>query len=141
MSDPVASRLAERRKSRPVRPQQTVFTIFHNANALKVSWRGPSDDNGEIVIAWKDTIRIDAFKRDMFAVDLICLTIALRDDKALEVNEEMNGWQSLVEKLPEYLPGCQTLEVWFPTVAFPAFKTNRSVIYSRAEQSCKASKL
>ena len=133
MRDQVAKQLAERRTSRPGRPQRTVFTIFHNANALKLSWRGPSHDDGEIVIAWCDTISIEVFKRDLFAIDLICLTFVLGNDKTLEVNEEMDGWKSLVEKLPEYLPGCQSLEQWFPAVAFPAFKTNRTVIYSRAE--------
>ena len=133
MDDRVAAQLAERRRSHPVRRQRTVFTIFHNVNALKLSWRGSSHDNGDIVIAWRDTIRTEVFKRDLFAVDLICLTIVLRDDTALEVNEEMDGWKSLVENLPEYLPGCQTMEEWFPAVAFPAFKTNRTVIYSRAE--------
>ena len=133
MRDRIADELAERQKSRPVRPQRTVFTIFHNANALKLSWRGPSHDNGDFVIAWKDTIRIEVFKRDLFAMDLICLDIVLRDDRTLEVNEEMDGWKSLVDKLPEYLPGCQTLEDWFPPVVFPAFKTNRTIIYLRAE--------
>jgi len=66
-------------------------------------------------------------------MDLICLDIVLRDDRTLEVNEEMDGWKSLVDKLPEYLPGCQTLEDWFPPVVFPAFKTNRTIIYLRAE--------
>ena len=112
------------------RRQRTVFTIVHNANALKLSWRGPSFDNGEIVVAWRDTIRVEAFKRDLWSVDLICLAIVSSNIKALEVNEEIEGWDSLVEKLPEYLPGCRTFEEWFHVVAFPAFKTNRTVIYS-----------
>lgn len=133
MRDQVAKQLADRLTSRPVRPQRTVFTIFHYANALKLSWRGPAHDNGEIVIAWRDTVRIEVFKRDLFTIDLICLSFVLRNDRALEVNEEMEGWKSLVEKLPEYFTGCQSLEQWFPAVAFPAFRTNRTVIYSRAE--------
>jgi hypothetical protein len=133
MRDSIASQMAERLRSHPVRPQRTVFKIYHNANALRLSWHGPSHDKGDIVIAWRDTIRVEVFKQDWFTVDLICLTIVLRDDRTMELNEEMDGWKSLVEKLPEYLPGCQTLEEWFPTVAFPAFKTNRNVIYSRAE--------
>ena len=133
MRDRVSDQLAERQKSHPVGPQRRVFTIFLNVNAVTLSWRGPSHDNGDIVISWRETIRIEVFKRDLFSVDLICLTFFLRDDRALEINEEMNGWKSLVEKLPEYLPGCQTLEEWFPTVAFPPFKTNRTIIYSRAE--------
>lgn len=133
MRDRVADQLADRLKSRAVRSQRTVFTLFHTVNALTLSWRGPSHDNGDIVVAWRDTIRLEVFKRDLLFVDLICLTIVRRNDKALEINEEMDGWKSLTDKLPEYLPGCQTLEEWYPVVAFPAFRTNRTVIYSRVE--------
>ena len=124
-------RIAERLKSQRVRRPRTVFTIYHNQNALTLSWRGPSHDNGDFVVAWRDTVRIEVFKRDLWAVDLICLTIVLNDNKTLEVNEEMDGWESLVDKLPEHLPGCRKFEDWFETVAFPAFKTNLTVIYSR----------
>ena len=132
-TQPVARQMAERRKSQLVRPPDPLFSIFHNANAVKLSWRSSSHDNGEVVIAWKDTIRIEVFKQDLFAVDLICLTIDSTHDKQLELNEDMDGWESLVEKLPDYLPGCETLAEWFPAVAFPPYKTNRKIIYSRAE--------
>jgi len=127
-----SDRVAERVNAFRARRQRTVFTIFHNVNALKLSWRGPSHDNGEIVVAWKDTLRIEVFKRDMWAADLICLSFITKENKAVEVNEEMDGWDSLVDKLPEYFPGCRTFEDWFQTVAFPAFKTNLTVIYTAA---------
>lgn len=124
-------RLAERlSSSRSVR-RRPVYTIFHNANALKLSWVGSVNDRGEIVIAWRDTVSIEAFKRDLYSVDLICLTFHLRNKKAIEINEEMDGWESLVTTLPEYLPGCQTFEEWYTEVAFPAFKPNLTVIYRR----------
>jgi hypothetical protein len=124
-------RLAERRSwPRTVR-RRTVYTIFHNANALKLSWVGSVKDRGAMLIAWRDTVSIEAFKRDLYTVDLICLTFQLRNKKAVEINEEMDGWESLVATLPEYLPGCQTFEEWFTEVAFPAFKPNVTVIYRR----------
>lgn len=83
------------------------------------------------MIAWKDTVRVEAFKRDLYAVDLICLLVLLKDNKAIEINEEMEGFESLAGKLPEYLPGCQEFEEWFQVVAFPAFKENNTVIYQR----------
>lgn len=49
----------------------------------------------------------------------------------MEINEEMSGWKSLVDKLPTYLPGCLTFEEWFEGVAFPAVKHNLKVIYQR----------
>lgn len=96
---------------------------------MTLSWLGVENDRGEIVIAWRDVVRVEAFKRDLYAVDLICLTVLLRNSKAVEINEEMEGWETLVDKLPEYLPGCQKFEKWFQVVAFPAFKPNNTTIY------------
>ena len=124
-------RVAEKQKSYRQGRRRTVYKIFHNANAMKVSWLGVENDRGEIVIAWKETVRVEAFKRDLYAVDLICLLVLLKDNKAIEINEEMEGFESLAGKLPEYLPGCQEFEEWFQVVAFPAFKENNTVIYQR----------
>jgi hypothetical protein len=124
-------RVAEKQKSYRQGRRRTVYKIFHTANAMKVSWLGVENDRGEIVIAWKDTVRVEAFKRDLYAVDLICLLVLLKDNKAIEINEEMEGFESLAGKLPEYLPGCQEFEEWFQVVAFPAFKENNTVIYQR----------
>ena len=126
-------RASERQKSYRAGRRKTLYTIFHNANAMKLSWRSIEDESGEIVVAWRDTVLVKAFKRDLYAVDLICLVFLSKDDKAVELNEEMDGWESLVEKLPEYLPGCQKFEEWFSLVAFPAFKTNITPIYQRIE--------
>jgi len=124
-------RVAEKQKSYRQGRRRTVYKIFHTANAMKVSWLGVENDRGEIVIAWKDTVRVEAFKRDLYAVDLICLLVLLKDNKAVEINEEMEGFESLAGKLPEYLQGCQKFEEWFQVVAFPAFKENNTVIYER----------
>jgi hypothetical protein len=125
-------RCAERLQARCSRPA-TTFSISHNANAATISWRKSLADCGDFVVAWRDIIRIEAFKRDLLTVDLICLNIVVKHGTQVEINEEMEGWESLVEKLPEYLPGCQTFGQWFLTVAFPAFKPNFTVIYKRNE--------
>ena len=128
---PYLDRLAERPRSYRAERRDTVYTIFHNANAMKLSFRSGKNDRGEMVVAWRDTVGVKAFKRDQYAMDLICLTVLLKNNKALEINEEMCGWESLVEKLPEYLPGCQKFEEWFSAVAYPAFKPNITAIYQR----------
>ena len=124
-------RVVERQKSYRRGRRRTVYKIFHNANAMKVSWLGLENDRGEIVIAWQDVVRLKVFKRDLYVVDLICLSVLLRDNRSVEINEEMEGFESVVDKLPEYLPGCQKFEDWFQVVAFPAFKANDTVIYQR----------
>ncbi len=52
------------------------------------------------------------FKRDIFALDMICLVAELPGPQAVELNEHMEGWQAFVE-------------------AFPAFETNFTLIFSR----------
>ena len=84
-----------------------------------------------MVLAWEDTTCITAFKRDLYTVDLICLEVRLKENKTVELNEDMDGWESLVGHLPIYLPGCKNAEQWFETVAFPAFKPRLTVIYRR----------
>jgi hypothetical protein len=98
---------------------------------MKLSWLRMKNERGEIVVAWQDTVGVKAFKRDLYAVDLICLAILLKDNKVVKINEEMGGWESLIKKLPEYLPGCQKFEEWFSAVAYPAFKRNITAIYQR----------
>ena len=69
-------RISERQKSdRPGR-RGTVYTIFHNTNAMKISWLTLDNERGELVLAWQDTRKIEAFKRDLYAIDLICLAVA-----------------------------------------------------------------
>lgn len=125
-------RLIERLKFYRAHGRETVFTIVLYPNAMKLSWRSSANEIGEIVVPWQDIIQIQAFKRDLYAVDLICLANQLIGNKTVEINEEMDGWESLVNELPEYLSGCKEFEGWFLDVAFPAFKPNVTSIYERA---------
>lgn len=124
-------RVCERQTSYRAGRRESVYTIFHNANAMKLSWRSIKHGTYELVISWQDTVGVKAFKRDLYSVDLICLSILSKDSKAVELNEEMAGWESLVEKLPAYLPGCRPFAGWFSAVAYPAFRPNVTNIYSK----------
>lgn len=83
-----------------------------------------------IFMRWADVTKAVAFKRDQYVVDRICIIFEL-SDSALEVNEDMQGWQQLVDQLPAYLPGTLVFTEWFHDVAFPAFKTNAKTIFER----------
>jgi hypothetical protein len=79
-------------------------------------------------IAWNQVMRIAAFKRDMFSVDLICLAFET-NSSALEVDEEMEGWEKLLESLPNYFEKILLREEWWNEVAHPAFAINLTQIY------------
>jgi hypothetical protein len=96
-----------------------------------------------IVMRWADICRATAFKRDLFAVDCICLFLARADGTGVEVDEEMARWKSFVEALPQHLPGCRSWPGWFSMVAFPAFAANETQIYDRTGlemRSCRVTK-
>lgn len=125
-------RVSERRKSYRAGRRSTVHTIEHDAEEMKLSWLTIENKRGELVVRWKDVVKLEAFKRDLFAVDLICLAICLNDNTVVEINEEMDGWEPLMLKLPEYLSRCKEYDGWFDVVAQPPFKENLTVIYRRA---------
>jgi len=98
---------------------------------MNVSWLTIENERGSRSLTWDEVISIKAFKRDLYAVDRICLIIGLKDGSGVEIDEEMSGWDSLVQKLSEYLPGCRSFGEWFEVVAFPAFQLNMTSIFER----------
>ena len=81
-------------------------------------------------VRWNDVNRIQAFKRDLFSVDLICFQFHLDGTEQLvEVDEQMDGFAVFEKILPEKFKGfdCD----WFPKVAHPAFATNLTEIWIR----------
>jgi hypothetical protein len=80
---------------------------------------------------WVEVERLILFKCDLLTTDSICLRVDLADDCWIALDEEMEGWNALVEALPRHLRGCQRLDQWFSQVAFPAFATNETEIYRR----------
>lgn len=127
------NRINQRRLSYREGRRSTVFEIAHDEHHLRVSWLTIENEKGNRSLTWAEMISIKAFKRDLYAVDRICLGIELRDGSGIELDEEMAGWDSLVQKLPEYLPGCKSFGEWFEVVAFPAFQLNMTPIFERLQ--------
>jgi hypothetical protein len=115
-------------KSMPPR-KQSDYGIFIDATGFSVSRTGGTAPL--LSVAWSDVLRLTAFKRDLLIVDCICMAIATRDGRTIEVNEEMVGWDAFTEALPRYLPGSGQWVDWFWQVAFPAFATNETQIFAR----------
>lgn len=76
-------------------------------------------------------------------MDRICLALVAIDGSSVEVNEKMDGWQQLIESLPQHLPGCKPWHDWFIQVAFPAFAENKPVVFERnvASEVSKSGKI
>ena len=81
-------------------------------------------------VEWSQVNRINAFKRDLFSVDLICLEFHQEGVEApVEIDEEMDGYAVLKKILPDKFEGFD--RDWWPKVAHPAFATNFSKLWAR----------
>lgn len=79
---------------------------------------------------WEALERVTAFKRDLFAYDLICLELVTAN-AVIEFDEEDPRWKELVRTMPDHLAGCCKWGQWFTSVAFPAFETNKQTLFER----------
>jgi len=122
------ARGGKRSQPEPSKPIDHHFGItFDPTEVVMAPLKKASEE--AVSIPWNKISRILVFKRDLFTVDCICLLIATEDGPAYELNEEMKGWRSFIEALPEHIPGCKPWTDWFQSVAFPAFATNETEIY------------
>lgn len=113
-------------------PRQT-FLLAARQSRITLNPSGYSIEKyGEVVakIFWSDVKEIFAFKRDLFAYDLICLGFRTNDDDTFwEVDEQCIGYRELLKELTAQFPGIRT--DWFEQVAHPAFATNRTTLWGK----------
>src|SRR3954467_1576256 len=85
------------------RSRRTVVrtAITHDPLRLVVTSTWSDGSDSVLTFNWRDVNRVTAYKRDLYVTDLICLAISTAET-AIEINEEMQGWQSLMETLPGY---------------------------------------
>ncbi|MGA3346440.1 MAG: hypothetical protein ABSC76_16390 [Terracidiphilus sp.] len=89
-------------------------------------------ENGEefiVVTEWSKVTTVSAFKRDLFAYDLICFNFKTAEG-SLQVDEEMENFDTLIDALPTYLPGALSKAEWWGIVVNPAFTTNWTTLYT-----------
>jgi hypothetical protein len=84
-----------------------------------------------VTFKWPEVTQVAVFKRDRFSVDCICMVFELNHTESLEVNEDLEGWNTLVEAVAIYLSGALTQGQWWNKVLWPTFELCFTTIYSR----------
>ena len=103
-----------------------------NDEIVRYQWFSESGKiRNEDQIPWSTILELEVFKRDVFAYDLICLTIKHSGGESVEIDEEDLLWEVFVSSLPDRLDGVRPWSEWFTEVAFPAFETKNQTIYTR----------
>jgi hypothetical protein len=115
-------------RQEPAAPRKPYGVIEHDDAKIRLTKNFSDGSEHVLEVGWGEVSRVVAYKRDAMTHDVIALGFL---GTGIDVNEDMEGWDELLKKLPEYLPGCQPFEQWFQAVAFPAFAMNPTDIYRR----------
>ena len=88
-------------------------------------------------IQWSEVCEISAWKTDLFSYDSICIGFRKNgNDTRVWCTEEDRGWDDLLAAMERVLKvKCDT---WWSRVAFPAFETNWTVIWTFADGGAEA---
>ena len=82
----------------------------------------------EKTLKWFEIDQINAFKKDLYAYDLVVLEI-LCGENALSINEETPGWFQFIIKLKDVF---ETIpKDWEINITQPAFAENYTVLYEK----------
>lgn len=88
--------------------------------------------HGEVVsVAWAHVSEVNAYKRDLMAVDQVCVAFTFDESKIVEINEEMRNFVDLCEQLPTHLPGTTPFANWYMEITVPAFELCLTRLFSR----------
>jgi hypothetical protein len=87
------------------------------------------DRKNPIQVKWNDIEKIEAYKADQLATDLICLAFQCSGfDFLIQLHEEMKGFDDLKKSIESRF---DIDADWWGRTAFPPFDVNRSVIWSK----------
>jgi hypothetical protein len=87
---------------------------------------------GRTTIQWDDVRAVRAFKRDLFAYDMICLAFQLPDKSWVEICERSEGFVAVMEEMGRILPGIS--ENWYYEIMIPAFATMDTLLYRQDDE-------
>ena len=77
--------------------------VFADAEGLRV---------GSHAIAWREIRRVEAYRRDAYVGDCLCLAILGTADRVVEISEASPGWKEAGEAIERHLPGSMPHAQW-----------------------------
>ena len=122
--------IVERIRSRLEGRTETQYTITVDDTSVRLDWLTLENERCHLIFTWDKVRTVEAYKRDLFVVDCICLSFET-SDRWVELNEDMDGWDDLITTAQKRLPKFPTHETWWETVALPAFETNHMTLWKK----------
>ena len=63
-------------------------------------------------VAWRGVRRLEAYKRDIYVGDSLCLAILGASGRVFEINEKSPGWEQAGDAIEHFLPGSLPRAEW-----------------------------
>ena len=67
---------------------------------------------GADLLPWSEVQRLEAYKRDAYVGDCLCLAILGAGDRVFEITEASPGWAAAGEAIERFLPGSMAHGEW-----------------------------
>jgi hypothetical protein len=67
---------------------------------------------GGDLFAWSDVRRLEAYERDAYVGDRLCLAILGSGNRVLEITEASPGWEAAGDAIERFLPGSMAHAEW-----------------------------
>lgn len=98
------------------------FRINLTSTGFEISTAGAHEAR-HIPVSWSEITKIDAYQRDKFGENTM-LVFTLKDGSTVELNQDLPGWNEIVDQLPRSLAGCQSRGDWWRGAVTPSAKKN-----------------
>lgn len=107
-----------------VEAMDSLLAIFPTATEER-----PSRDG--TCLNWESIVKVTAYKADLFVEDLLCLLFETIDGHAIEVNEDMLGFDEFLAALPKKLSKFPERDSWWGNIIENPFKENTTILWKR----------
>jgi hypothetical protein len=67
---------------------------------------------GDSLVAWSEIRRLEAYKRDAYIGDCLCVAILGSADRVVEITESSPGWEAAGDAIERFLPGSMPHAEW-----------------------------
>ncbi len=87
-----------------VRPERSASpAVSADAQGLQI---------GNERVAWPEVRRVDAYKRDIYVGDCLCLAILGAGGRIFEISEDSPGWKQAGDAIEQFLPASLPHDEW-----------------------------
>jgi hypothetical protein len=84
-------------------------------------------------ISWQSVVGMIGYKRDLYAIDCICLDVLCEGHPPFAINEQTPGWFQFVKRSKAVFK--QISEDWEIKITIPPFEPNLTLVYDRQGRS------